>query len=110
MRDLLGLEKANSFEIAFFVSRIFTFLLYHSLFTIGSHFELSVRQQNTEDGDVYDVKKNFNALFETQIVDMEEGILQLKDDLIEERAAARREKERLKREIVCSFSLIFISL
>ena len=36
----------------------------------------------------------------TQIVDLEEGIIQLKEDLIQERADARMEKKRLKKAVV----------
>ena len=41
-----------------------------------------------------------------QIVDLEDGILQLKEDLIQERTEARQEKKRLKRAVVsiCSLS------
>ena len=35
-----------------------------------------------------------------QIVDLEEGIIQLKEDLIQERADARMEKKRLKKAVV----------
>ena len=35
-----------------------------------------------------------------QIVDLEDGIVQLKEDLIQERADARMEKKRLKKALV----------
>ena len=39
-----------------------------------------------------------------QIVDLEDGITQLKEDLIQERAEARVEKKRLKKSVVgCPF-------
>ena len=44
-------------------------------------------------------------------MDLEEGILQLKEDLIQERADARHEKKRLKKGVVsnqlCSFILMY---
>jgi hypothetical protein len=39
-------------------------------------------------------------LFRFQIVDLEDGILQLKEDLIQERTEARQEKKRLRRAVV----------
>lgn len=35
-----------------------------------------------------------------QIVDLEDGILQLKEDLIQERTQARQEKKKLKEAVV----------
>ena len=45
-----------------------------------------------------------------QIVDLEDGILQLKEDLIQERTEARQEKKRLKRAVVsiCSLSSLWL--
>ena len=42
--------------------------------------------------------------YDVQIVDLEDGILQLKEDLIQERTEARQEKKRLKRAVVSTYS------
>lgn len=40
-----------------------------------------------------------------KIVDIEDGVLQLKEDLIQERADARMEKKRFKKAVVCISAL-----
>ena len=47
---------------------------------------------------VYSSYDNISSIF--QIVDLEDGILQLKEDLIHERTEARQEKRQLKKAIV----------